>query len=117
MEENIKMSRGWIYCLSNKSIPGMLKIGQTKNSPQTRADQLFTSGVPTPFKIEFAKNVENYDKKEKTIHSLLEKFTVRVNQKREFFEISVEDAKMIFDLMDGEDYVEPVDENCTNIKN
>jgi len=110
------MSRGWVYCLSNKSMPGLLKIGQTKNSPATRSDQLFTSGVPTPFKIEFAKSVENYDKKEKIIHSLLEKFSVRVNPKREFFEINVDDAKLIFDLMDGEEYKEETIKEHANTK-
>ena len=106
------MSRGWIYCLSNPAFPNLLKIGQTKNLPNIRSEQLYTTGVPHPFKIEFAKKINNYEKREKVIHSILERFIPRVNPKREFFEGNVKDVKPLFDLIDGEDYFEPSeDEN------
>ena len=106
------MSKGWIYCMSNKSFPSLLKIGQTKNIPTARAEQLYSTGVPYPFKIEFAKKIENYEKREKIIHTILEKTTKRVNSKREFFEASVKDVKLIFDLLDGDDFIEiPEEEN------
>jgi len=101
------MSRGWIYCLSNPAFPKLLKIGQTKNFPNIRAEQLYSTGVPYPFKIEFAKKINNYEKREKIIHSILERFVPRVNPKREFFQVDVKDIKPIFDLLDGEDYFEP----------
>ena len=93
------MSRGWIYCLSNKYMPGILKIGQTKGEPLARADQLYTTGVPVPFTVELSVLTDNYEKKEKILHSLLEKNHSRVNPKREFFEITVDEAKPYFDLM------------------
>jgi len=83
--------------MSNKSFPNLLKIGQTKHPPNNRADQLYSTGVPYPFKVEFAKKIDNYEKREKIIHSILEKYIKRVNPKREFFEASVKDVKPIFD--------------------
>jgi hypothetical protein len=106
------MSRGWIYCLSNKYMPGILKIGQTKGEPLLRADQLYTTGVPVPFKVELSVLTDNYEKKERIIHSLLEKNHSRVNPKREFFEISVEEVKPYFDLMMDS---KPEKEKKTNI--
>ena len=83
-------SSGWLYCLSNSSMPGLLKIGQTKNEPKARAEQLQTTGVPLPFKIEFAKYVKDYVKKEKILISLLEQYSNRINPKREFFRVDPE---------------------------
>ena len=110
------MSRGWIYCMSNKAFPNLLKIGQTKHPPNNRADQLYSTGVPYPFKVEFAKKIDNYEKREKIIHSILEKYIKRVNPKREFFEASVKDVKPIFDLLDGEDYLEISEEENLLLK-
>ena len=93
------MSRGWIYCLSNKYMLGILKIGQTKGEPLARADQLYTTGVPVPFTVELSVLTDNYEKKEKILHSLLEKNHSRVNPKREFFEITVDEVRPYFDLM------------------
>ena len=95
-------NKGWLYCLSNPSMPGLLKIGQTKNEPKIRADQLQTTGVPLPFKIEFAKFVKDYVKKEKILLSLLEQYSNRINPKREFFKISKEEIFAFFELIDGE---------------
>ena len=95
---------GWLYCLSNPSMPGLLKIGQTKNEPKLRAEQLHTTGVPLPFKIEFAKRVNEYTKKEKILLSLLEQYSERVNPKREFFKITKEEVLAFFELIDGEYY-------------
>lgn len=41
------------YCLSNISMPDIVKFGFTGDHPITRAEDLFTTGVPTPFTIDF----------------------------------------------------------------
>ena len=92
---------GWLYCLSNPAMPGLLKIGQTKNEPKFRATQLQTTGVPLPFKIEFAKLVKDYIKKEGILLSLLEQYSNRINPKREFYKISKEEIFAFFELIDG----------------
>jgi len=47
------MNPGYVYVLSNPAMPGLLKIGRSEGDPQLRASQLFTTGVPEPFNIEF----------------------------------------------------------------
>lgn len=104
-------SKGWIYCMSNPSMPGLLKIGQTKSCPTLRAKELFKTGVPLPFHVEMAKKVQDYEKREKTIHKLLENLSHRINPKREFFRVELEHVKLIFDLMDGEDFKDELEDS------
>lgn len=96
------MSDGYIYCFSNPCMPGILKIGMTTRTPEERVKELFTTGVPSPFKIEFAKRVKDPKSKESSLHLLLEQYTDRVYPRREFFRISPEEVRKFFDLMDGE---------------
>lgn len=88
-------------------MPGLLKIGESGHSPLIRPKQLFTTGVPTPFKIEFAKKVKDYKAKERTLHTLISQYRERVWPRREFFRITVEEVRCFFDLMDGEWWVDP----------
>jgi hypothetical protein len=54
MTEETKQT-GYLYCMSNPSMPGILKVGMTKTSektPDLRAKELSTpSGVPSPYKV------------------------------------------------------------------
>jgi len=93
---------GWIYCLSNPSIPNLYKIGMTKKTPEGRAKELYKTGIPEPFVIEFAKNVNEPMQKEKSIHKLLK--NERHNQSREFFSSELSKIKNIFSLCDGIDW-------------
>lgn len=90
--------KGYIYCFSNPSIPNILKIGMTTRTPEDRLKEA-NSGtwVALPFKIEFYKEVQNPLQKEKDIHNFLK--NKRVNDNREFFNISIENAKNIFELI------------------
>jgi len=84
------MMNGFIYVLSNKSFSnGRLKIGMAKDVP-SRAKDLFTTGVPEPFTIEYLANVENYEKVEKLVHSRLRHKRGRMN--REYFLCSIPEA-------------------------
>jgi len=94
---------GYIYCLSNQSYTDIYKIGFTKNDPLIRISQLNTTGLLYPFKLEFAKQVKNYQDKEKKLHLIFDKY--RVNKNREFFKIELKEIKQLFDLIDGEWYI------------
>ena len=99
-------TKGYIYCLSNRSFKqNVFKVGFTVHNPYLRADQLYKTGVPTPFDIVFAKHVHDYTDKEKKLHTILDNCKYRINPKREFFECSIQVVKSMFDLMEGE-YVE-----------
>ena len=77
----------YVYVMSNSSFPSdMLKIGYTKEHPSIRANNLHTSGIPTPFIIEYVIITPDGFQLEKQIHNHMEKY--RVNSNREFFKIS-----------------------------
>lgn len=80
------LSAGWIYIMSNPSFRGMVKIGYTTLDPTQRALELQTTGVPTPFKIEYQAYVSNCEELEVKIHRLLSR--KRVGKNREFFRLS-----------------------------
>ncbi|MDB4607343.1 GIY-YIG nuclease family protein [bacterium] len=79
------MSTGWVYVLSNPSIPNKVKVGWTKNRPESRAKELQSTGVPTPFKVEtamlFANKAEQIEHK---THDILSRN--RVSSNREWFD-------------------------------
>ncbi len=83
----------WVYVLSNPSLPKeYLKIGYTKLSPEERAIQISSAtGVPMPYKVEWAYKCFNGEIVERMTHEKLKAF--RVNNRKEFFHISLEEAK------------------------
>jgi hypothetical protein len=83
---------GFIYILSNPAMPGILKIGCTSGIAERRAAELSSSsGVPQRYNIEKTFPVYASPKAvEKKVHLALD--GCRINDSREFFRISVEDA-------------------------
>lgn len=97
-------SNGYIYCFINDSMPGIVKVGMTNRRPEDRlkdANSPDTFKPPLPYKISFAKYVKEPKKKEYILHKLLEKYTERINNQREFFRISPEDLLVFFGLIEG----------------
>lgn len=100
---------GWIYAMTNPSMPGLTKVGMTTREPEARLLEANTSGTwgpPTPYTLEFAKKVSNPLQKETAVHIIMEK--ERIHPRREFFRISPEEVLKLFDLIDGEMWVETV---------
>ncbi len=91
------MNHSYVYVLSNASMPGLLKIGRTSRSPIDRAKELGTTGVPTPFHLEYFLAVENSVDAEAIIHRALEKKGVRPSKSREFFQLSISEARAIIE--------------------
>ncbi|TAD97199.1 MAG: GIY-YIG nuclease family protein [Bacteroidetes bacterium] len=86
------MKAGFVYILLNPSFPDTLKIGQSKN-PDKRALSLFKAGkagIPTKFLVVYRKKVSDCELVEKLVHEKLDDY--RINDDREFFIISIEDA-------------------------
>lgn len=77
------MSKGYVYILSNKSMPGLVKIGKTTRDVLARASELFQTGVPTPFKVEHYVYTPDCHELEARTH--LELDAMRVSVGREFF--------------------------------
>ncbi len=102
---------GVVYVLTNPAMPGLVKIGRTnQNDPLTRVAQLYTTGVPVPFTVEYACRVENPDVVECALHTAFA--PQRINQRREFFEIEPEQPVALLKLLhvksDAEDATQEV---------
>jgi len=86
----------YVYCMTNKSFNNdLVKIGWTTNDPNKRAQQLYTTGVPNPFTIEFIIKTLDGRTLESRIHSYLSRY--RESKSREFFNISVQDVRDILE--------------------
>lgn len=80
----------YIYILSNPSMPGLIKVGRTATHPSQRMSELHSTGVPTPFELEFSAMVSSCEYSEKAAHRALASY--RVTGNREFFRVSVKKA-------------------------
>ena len=93
---------GIVYVLSNPAMPGLVKIGLTGSEDATlRLIQLYSTGVPLPFKLEYACKVANPEEVEQALHQAFS--PNRVNPKREFFQIDPAQAISILKLLHTED--------------
>ena len=91
-----------VYILTNPAMPHIVKIGRTAGQDaNARIAQLSTTGVPVPFKLEYACKVANADEVEQALHIAFA--PNRINPKREFFRIEPEQAISILRLLHTED--------------
>lgn len=103
-----------VYVLTNPAMPGMVKIGRTNHdSAKTRIDQLYTTGVPVPFNLEFVCKVPNSEEVEKALHLAFAPH--RVNPKREFFAIEASQAIAILKLLHVQDATNEIENQPTTI--
>ena len=84
------ISNGYVYILSNPSMPNLLKIGYTERDVDERVEELNSTGVPVPFEIEAIFGSANAYEDEQTIHNLLDQH--RLANNREFFSIDLKQA-------------------------
>jgi len=80
---------GIVYVLSNPAMPELHKIGFSNDDEvDYRITDLWSSGVPEPFKLEAYSKNSDARQLEKQIHKLLDEY--RLNKDREFFKIPIE---------------------------
>lgn len=106
---------GIVYVLSNRAMPGLVKIGMTTRPElDTRLKELYTTGVPVPFDVEYACEVKASDcnKIEKALHTAFD--PQRVNINREFFQIKKEQAIAILELFNQKDVTTEVSDEMDN---
>lgn len=81
-------NHGFVYILSNPTMPGLLKIGMTRFDPSRRVQELSSAtGVPTPFNLVYYREFSNCVVAETEIHSILASKGLRYNNQREFFQL------------------------------
>ena len=82
---------GYVYIMTNRAMPGLVKIGSTKLPPEERARQLSTTGVPAPFQVIAFHEFEDELRAERELQAIFSR--QRVHSRREFFEITIEEAR------------------------
>lgn len=82
---------GWLYVISSPSLPGLVKLGVTRQlNPVMRIKQLSSSSLPEPFHAHCFVFSDDCFELENNIHKYFEK--ERVNPDREFFRIEPKEA-------------------------
>ncbi len=103
-----------VYVLTNSAMPGLVKIGRTsQDDANVRIGQLYTTGVPVPFTLEYACKVTNAEEVEKALHIAFA--PSRINPKREFFRLESDRAIAILRLLHVEDATAEVSHQPTGL--
>ena len=114
-EMNDETSEGTVYVLTNPAMKEV-KIGYTSKTVPERMDQLFTTGVPFPFKCAKAVKVRGAKGLESAIHKIL--YSQKANPTREFFSVEPEETFALLDWVcenaGGED-VTPQSATASNV--
>ncbi len=95
---------GIVYILTNRAMPGYVKIGRTGEKPENleeRIRSLDGTNLPLPFECFYAARVEDANKVERLLHSAFG--TMRVRMNREFFEMDPSHARSALQISGGEE--------------
>lgn len=93
-------NKGFVYIITNDIFrDNCVKIGKTSKTPEERCLELYTgkSGIPIPFNVYAAIESEHYNEIEKALHEYF--VDKRINQNREWFNLSPEDVLRTFNLL------------------
>lgn len=86
----------YVYVLVNKSVPNMVKIGMTTNTPDERARQISSAtGVATPWIPVYSYKCYRSDLLEAEVHYHFREH--RVNKHREMFDIDSYTARIVIE--------------------
>ncbi len=78
---------GWIYVLSTREWPALLKIGMTTRTVERRAREINNAtGVAIPFGVRRCWRVADPGRAERLVHGALQRY--RLREDREFFKVS-----------------------------
>ena len=101
---------GWLYVISSPSLPGLVKVGVTRQlNPVMRIRQLSSSSLPEPFHAHCFVFSDDCFELESQMHKYFDK--ERVNPDREFFRIEPREAIDVLREIFNVD-VHFVDEDC-----
>jgi hypothetical protein len=80
--------RGWVYVLTTKSTPNLLKVGFSLKDPVLRANELENAGLPYPYVVDYEALVYEPLEIEQRVHKELKDF----REAKEWFRCSLADA-------------------------
>ena len=64
-------SGGFVYVITNRAMPGLVKVGRTTRMPEERARELGGAGVPYPYEVRYALRTSAHRAVEAAAHRLL----------------------------------------------
>jgi hypothetical protein len=82
--------RGWVYVISNESMPGIVKVGFTLKDPAACAAELAHTGNPLPYQVDYEVLVHDPQAVERAAHEALNE--IRVSGDREWFRCTTQKA-------------------------
>ena len=95
--------KGWVYIISNKGMPGLIKIGYSSKDPELRAKELDGSGAPHPYEVDYEILVPDPYLVEQEAHRKLSD----KKEAKEWFRASLDDGVLaIRSVADGKIQVE-----------
>jgi hypothetical protein len=80
--------KGWVYVITNKAMPGLIKVGYSMKDPELRAAELNHAGSPHPYVVDYEVLVEEPRDVEQTVHGRLRDR----REGKEWFRLSAEEA-------------------------
>jgi TPR repeat protein len=63
--------KGWVYVITNQSMPNLVKVGYSMKDPEIRARELYSTGVPLHYTVEYDALVNEPYEVEQKVHKLL----------------------------------------------
>ncbi len=103
----MNFSEGYIYCLTNKSTPGVVKCGTTNkdmNAFMSEFNLSSSAHIATPYNLEFAKFVKNIQKVGYNMYTALNTYS-RATTMLGSYNDSPDRVKTIFDCIEGVDWI------------
>ncbi|MDC0435422.1 GIY-YIG nuclease family protein [bacterium] len=80
--------KGWVYIISNKAMPGLVKVGFTLKDPELRAAELNCTGAPHPYVVDYEVLVDEPREIEQKVHKVLS----AKREGKEWFRTTTEEA-------------------------
>ncbi len=80
--------KGYVYVISNKGMPDLIKVGFSTKDPHERAKELGNTGSPHPYKVEYEVLVNDPYSIEQTVHRTMN----NCHEAKEWFRCTVEYA-------------------------
>lgn len=80
--------KGWVYIITNKAMPNLLKVGFSTKDPESRANELHTTGVSYRYVVEYDALVNEPRDVEQKAHILLNAY----NENKEWFKCDITTA-------------------------
>jgi len=101
--------KGWVYIITNKAMPGLVKIGYSSKDPDLRAAELNHTGAPFPYLVDYEALVHEPFSIEQRTHKALSHLHKGERYKKgvgiEWFNCSVEEAISAIKIAAGDDLI------------